>query len=301
MQAYMDSVAAAEQQTSAKEYVSATFKTMKVVNAQTTETARKHTLDFRITHRFGSMGVESNGGGHTLWGFDDSRDIRFAFDYGITEKLQVGIGRSKMRELLDANIKWRFLTQTIDNSIPVSIALYTAGGFTPIRKTELYAGLNPSLYTEKTAHRFNYVSQLVIARKFSNRFSMVVLPTYMHRNFVIAEINPENEASDSNDLLAAGLAFRFKLTQRFSIVADYFYIFSDFRRGGSGDVSGYYDPLGIGVEFETGGHVFHIDLTNAAGILENNFIPFTQDGWQNGGYKLGFSITRSFAIGKKKG
>src|SRR4051812_45640965 len=93
----------------ADEKVFATFKTTKIISAQTIETVKAKTLDFRITHRFGNSGTSSNGGAHTLWGWDNSTDIRFSFDYGITDKLQVGIARNKMYEMLDGSIKWRFL------------------------------------------------------------------------------------------------------------------------------------------------------------------------------------------------
>lgn len=273
--------------------VFATFKSVKVINAQSVELAKQGTLDFYITHRFGNMGVAGNGGPHTLWGFDNSQDIRFWFDYGLTKDLSIGVGRSKMNELLDGNVKWRMLAQTEDNHMPVSVVLFAATGFTPMRKQALYTGLDSADFTPKAAHRFNYVSQLIIARKFNWRFSLELLPTYVHRNFVVARTNPNDpNAVDENGFPALGGGFRFKFTKRFSFIADYFYVMSDYRRNNPG----YFDPLGIGVELETGGHVFHIDLTNAPGATENNFLPNTQDSWLKGGYKLGFTISRAFGM-----
>ena len=107
-----------------KKAVLATFKTSKIVNAQSTETVKAHTLDVRITHRFGNMGVQSNGGAHTLYGFDNAANIRISFDYGITNKLTVGVGRSKRYEMIDAMVKYRFLEQTTDDKIPVSVVAY---------------------------------------------------------------------------------------------------------------------------------------------------------------------------------
>src|SRR5258707_301162 len=103
--------------------VSATFKATKLINAQSTETAKKGTLDFRIAHRFGNSGGESGGGVHTLWGWDNSEDIRFSFDYGLTDKMHIGIARSKRQENIDGSFKWRMLTQTTDNKMPVTVAL----------------------------------------------------------------------------------------------------------------------------------------------------------------------------------
>ncbi|TND09488.1 MAG: hypothetical protein FD123_1294 [Bacteroidetes bacterium] len=294
----LDSMMNATDDPGKREYVSATFKTTRVVNAQTIETAKKGTLDFRITHRFGNMGTASNGGGHTLWGFDDSRDIRFSFDYGVTENLAIGIGRSKINELLDGSVKWSFLRQTLDNKIPLTITLYSTAGVTPVKEAQVYSNVTlDSGFVKKFAHRASYTTQLVIARKFSQRFSFELIPGYTHRNFVKAlDVNPDNSATDENDLISAGAAFRFKLSKRVAIVAEYFYLFSDYRRGNPD----YFDPIGVGVEIETGGHVFHINLTNAAGINENNFLPYTTDNWAKGGYKLGFNISRAFAMGGKK-
>ena len=290
MQAYLDSLEKADAK---KDYVLATFKTFKVINAQTTETTKHKTLDFRIIHRFGNMGVSSNGGGHTLWGFDDSRDIRFSFDYGLSEKLSIGIGRSKQFELLDANFKWRFMTQTTNNKQPVSMALYSTMGFIPQRKDQFYAGVDLNEFTTKSSHRFNYVTQLIVARK-QGIVSLEVLPTYVHRNFVKGQMNTNGDF-DANGFFACGIAARVKLAKRVSITGDYFYIGSKFRRG----TDAFYDPIGIGIEMETGGHIFNINLTNSAGIMENNFLPGTQDNWLKGGYKLGFSISRSFAFNTK--
>lgn len=293
MQKYLDSLNQADNPPG-KDKVQATFKTFKIVNAQTIETTKKGTLDFRIIHRFGNMGVSGNGGGHTLWGFDESRDIRFSFDYGITDNFSVGVGRSKMNELLDGNLKWRFMTQSTDNKFPLSIALYMDAGATAVRESQLYNNMNMTGLSKKFAHRFSYVSQLIIARK-QGIFSFEILPSYFYRNLIIGLANTPGGEFDRNGMFAMGAAFRVKITKRVSITADYFYLASSYRRNNPD----YFDPIGVGVEFETGGHVFNINLTNAAGIMENNFFASTTDSWLKGGYKLGFSISRSFTFNTK--
>mgnify|MGYP003338485122 FL=1 len=126
--------------------VFATFKTTRLINSQTIETVKHKTVDFRVTHRFGNIAQKSNGGGHTLWGFDESSDIRISFDFGITDKIQMGFGRSKMNELLDGSFKWRFLDQTQDNSIPLSVCFYGSAGITPKRESALY----PQMLSSRT-------------------------------------------------------------------------------------------------------------------------------------------------------
>lgn len=272
------------------EKVYATFKTTRVINAQSIETVKKKTLDFRITHRFGNIGAASNGGFHTWYGWDAIADMRMAFDYGITDEITVGIARSQYNELIDGTFKYRFLTQTTDNKIPISVVLYENAGATPMRSTQLYNGTVG--VQEKFAHRLSYCNQLIIGRKFNSWLSLELLPTHVHMNFVRADVNPENDAIAENDIFSVGAAARIKLSKRFAILVDYFYTFSEFRKNNS--ITPYYAPLAIGCEIETGGHVFHLNFTNASGINENNFIPNTSDNWLDGGFKFGFNISRVF-------
>lgn len=274
------------------EKVYAAFKTTRIINAQSIETVKKKTLDFRITHRFGNIGAASNGGVHTLYGFDNSDDIRISFDYGITDRITVGVARSKYRELIDGTFKYRFLEQTTDNKIPLSIALFENMAITPMRSAQLYNGT--ANVTEKFAHRISYCNQLIIAHKFNSWLSLEALPTHVHANFVKADVNPGNNAVSENDLFSVGLGGRFKLTRRFAVLVDYFQTFSKYRQNNT--LNPYYAPLAVGIEIETGGHVFHLNLTNASGINENNFIPNTTDNWLDGGYKFGFNISRVFNL-----
>lgn len=274
----------------------ATFKTTKIVSAQTIETVKKRNLDFRVTHRFGNLYNSSsnnalNEAAHSAFGLDNSTDIRVSFDYGITDDITVGIGRSKFREMNDALIKWRFLKQREDNKIPVSVCFYGDLGYTSMTTDNLYAGtIRPKT---KEAHRVQYCSQLLIARKFNSWLSLQIFPTYVHRNFIKQQVNTSNNKEDVNGLFSLGFGGRIKLSKRFAIVADYFYNFSEFQ---TNNPMGYYNPLGIGFEIETGGHVFHINYTNGPAILESSLLTTTQDTWTKGQIKLGFNISRWFAL-----
>ncbi|HEY1040903.1 MAG TPA: DUF5777 family beta-barrel protein [Bacteroidia bacterium] len=273
------------------EKVYATFKTTKIINAQSIETVKKRTLDFRITHRFSDIGV--SGSGHTLWGFDVSNDIRYSFDYGITDQLTVGFSRSKWRELLEGYAKWRFLEQTKNNKVPVSICLYENMGFTPIVQAELYDGTDKSV-VKKDVHRFSYFSQLIIARKFNDWFSFQLMPSYHHRNFVRDDVNADNGAHETNGIVSLGAGGRIRFTKRMAIIVDYFHNFSKYRTNNK--LNPFYDPLAVGLEIETGGHVFHLNFTNNGAISENNFIPYTQSNWLDGQFKFGFNISRVFSF-----
>lgn len=279
--------------------VSATFKGSKIINMQSTETVKKGTMDFSVGHRFGNIGKESGGGAHQLYGFDNSADIRIGFDFGITDNLTLGIARNKMAEMIDGLVKYRILTQTTDNHMPLSLAIYVDAAYTPQEASQFYAGMVMDKdFRQNDIHRFSYTTQLLIARKFGWRFSMQLTPTYQHRNFVLASVNPENDAVETNGLMSLGGGFRFMITKRFGIIGDYYYTFSDFRNNNSANP--FYNPLALGIEIETGGHVFHLNFTNASGIIENNYIPNTKDSWLKGGYKFGFNISRVFTLGGKK-
>lgn len=276
--------------------VYATFKTTKIVSAQTIETVKKRNMDFRVTHRFGNIynsGTPNalNDAAHQYFGLDNSTDIRISFDYGITDKLTIGIGRSKFREMYDGLVKWRFLTQSEDNKVPVSVCFYGDLGYTSMTTDNLYAGtIRPET---KEAHRIQYCSQLLIARKFNSWFSLQLMPTYTHRNFIKQQVNISNGKEDMNGLFSLGLGGRVKLSKRFAVVADYFYNFSEFQQN---NPAGYYNPLGVGIEIETGGHVFHVNYTNGAAILESSLLTNTQDTWTKGQIKLGFNISRWFVL-----
>jgi len=271
------------------EKVTATFKALTIINANTIETVKAKTLVFNIIHRFGNVSE----GPHQLVGLDNASNIRFGFDYGLTDKLLIGIGRSKVKEHIDGSIKYKILGQTTDNKIPITLAWFSGVAVTPMVSPRNVDG---SEKWSKAAHRFSYVHQLIVARKFSSAISFEILPTYVHRNYIVRNVNPDNGAEDQNDLFSIGIAGRVKVSNRLAIVGDYFYTFSKYRDKNSDNP--HYMPLGLGVEIETGGHVFHINLTNSKGIIGNDFIPDTNldSSWLDGNIKLGFNIARVFYL-----
>lgn len=267
--------------------VFATWKTMKLVNMHSTEMVKKNGLDFRVTHRFSSIGEESGGGVHNFYGFDNVADIRISFDYGITKNWQVGIGRSKIDETIDVSTKYKILAQK-EKKVPVTVVAYANAAVT--------AQKNPDTRYDDFQNRMSYFAQIIVARKFGDRLSVEIAPGLLHRNLVLKTVDEEgNVLTDENTNFSIAAGARFKINKRLGIIADYVYTFSQFRSDYK--PQNYYDPLGIGVEIETGGHVFHITMTNSAGILENNYIPGTTDSWLKGGMKLGFNISRVFQMG----
>jgi len=262
---------------SPNEKVMATFKSDKIVNAQTNETLSKKNLDVRISHQFGNMGTESGGGVHTLYGFDQSNDIRIALHYGITDRFTVGVSRCKRNENLEGLAKFRLVQQTTDGKIPLAITLFGNTAMTTMADE----------FVDNFKHRLSYCTQVIIARKFSPKFSLEVIPSWLHRNLVSVD--------DKNNLYSLGGGARWKFTRSTSVIADYFYSF------GRNDLfEKHFAPIGVGFEIETGGHVFSLMFTNGSGILENDFLANTLDDWAKGGIKFSFIISRIFKFGKEE-
>ena len=263
--------------------IEATFKSSRIINLQSNETVHARTLDFRIAHRFGAIGKNKGGSQHNLYGLDNASDIRIAFEYGVTEDLTIGISRTKHNEDYEALAKYRLLKQTNDNHFPVSITLFS---------NIIYSDRdNPTLKFDNASNskqklrKIAYAAQAIIARKVSPRVSLELVPTMIYRNFV------ENK-NDENALYALGFAGRVKITRSMAVIVDYIYNFSDLRLPSNDN--GYYNALGIGLEFETGGHVFSILFTNAESILEEEFVADTRSNWESGGIRFGFNISRIF-------
>lgn len=275
--------------------VYATFKTVRIGNAQTIETVKKKHLDFRIAHRFGNVYNSDlknpiNETFQSFLGFDGASDIRMSFDYGLTDKLTLGIGRSR-NKLADASFKWKILEQTSDFSMPVTMALFSSLGYSHARTTDIYNGIVKDFATNEL-HRINYFTELIIASKINNWLSLELLPGYMHRNFIKESVNANNGESDVNSFATLGFGGRIKLTKRLSIIGDYYYNFAGFYRNNDRA----FNPLSLGFEIETGGHVFSLFYTNASYLVENNYIPYTSDTWTKGQVKFGFCISRTFAL-----
>lgn len=271
-----------------------TWKDTRLINDQTTKTVAPGVMVYRIEHRFGNMGDASNGGVHTLYGFDVASDIYMDFEFGILKNLQVAVGRSKGQELLDGSFKYKPLTQQ-SIGMPISLAIYCDAAITPELNSVFYQGGTDSTSAlQHTRDRMDYTTELLIDRKFGDVGSLELIAGFNHRNYVLALVNPSNGSRDSNNIAYVGVAGKIHLTKHAAIVFEYSYIMSAYRTGNT--ATPYYNPLSVGYEVETGGHVFEINLSNASFMNVNNIIPGTTDTWTKGGFKLGFSISRAFNI-----
>lgn len=268
-----------------RENVSATFKSTRIINLQSNETVHKRTLDFRVSHRFGSIGKSSGGNRHNLWGFDEASDIRIAFEYGITERFTIGVAHHKMEENYEVLGKMRLLEQTNDNHMPFAITAFANATYSD-EENPLFNFDTASTSTE-TIRRLVYTAQVIIAKKFSPRFSLELVPTLIHRNFV-------SHLDDENTIYAIGVGGRIKITHSMALIADYMCNLGSYRK--INNDNGLYNALGAGVEFETGGHVFSLMFTNAEAIIESGYTSKTTNSWSKGGFRFSFNISRNFRL-----
>jgi len=256
-----------------REYVTSAFKSSRVINGHSMEFIGKGVLDVRILHRFGYV----NEGAYTLFGLDEA-SMRLGFDYGLGNNFTIGIGRSTYKKEVDGFLKYRILRQsTGPRSSPVSIVLVS--GMT-------IDGLKWAYPDRKNyfSSRMGFYNELIIGRKFSELFSLQIAPVFVHRNLV-------DSVSKSNDTWALGIGGRMKLTKRLALVLDYHPVLSE-------KDPGTFDPLSIGIDIETGGHVFQLHFSNSSGMNEKEFITNTTGDFWKGEIRFGFNLSRVFNVAK---
>ncbi|PCJ64612.1 MAG: hypothetical protein COA58_12810 [Bacteroidetes bacterium] len=259
-----------EEEVPTTNYISATFKTNRVVNGHSIETVAKREFDFKISHRFGFLST----GAYELFGLDQA-NIRIGGDYGITDNINVGFGRSTFGKTFDGFTKYKFLKQSSGvKKMPISAVWVSHIAVTSLKWSQ-------PLRENKFSDRVSYVHQLLVARKFSEGLSIQLSPTLVHKNLV-------DSANRNNDIISIGVGLRQKITSRTTINLEYYYV-------PTGQLeSSKTNALSIGFDIETGGHVFQFFLTNATAPFEKGFITDTQAKWLDGDIRFGFNIARVF-------
>ena len=258
-----------------QDIVTATFKSSRVVNGQSIENVGVGVLDFKILHRFGAI----NQGGYELFGIDQAT-MRMGLDYGLTKRFMFGVGRSTYQKQYDGFVKYKLLQQQTGlKEIPVGISWVS---------TIIYKSLRSApnaQYIEYSSDKISYTHQLLIARKFNDYFSMQITPTVVHYNLV-------EKSSSPNDFKSIGISMRQRISKRVNITGEYFYRIDK--------LEGYHDPLTLGLDIETGGHVFQLHVTNSTGMTERTFINETTGSWTNKDLRFGFNLVRAFTLKKPK-
>ncbi len=249
-------------------YKSAAFKGLKIVNFESTKMVSQGELYFIVSHRFGSV----KGGFQDFYGLDQAV-TRLNFLYGITDGINVGISRSSFQKIYESSLKLRLLREKV-GGFPFTIVSSSNILLNTALDDEILPGL-------KFENRLGYTSQLLISKKFNKNFSLQLMPTFFHDNLVAID-------EQSNSQYVLGFGGRHKLTKRFSLNFDYGL---HLNRASN---SPFNNPLSIGIDIETGGHVFQLHFTNAQPMNTNGFLGQGTGDWGNGDFFFGFNLSRVF-------
>ena len=263
-----------------KDAVSATFKATRIINGSSVENLGAGVLDFRISHRFGNL----NSGTQNFFGLDNAT-TRIGLDYGITKWLMIGLGHSVFNKEDDGCLKIKILKQA-KHSMPITLSY---AGSISVQTTP--APTLPAGDTWMFTNRLCYTNQILIARKFSEAISFQIMPTVVHYNLV-------DSTKYSNNTIAIGVGGRIKVSKRIAITGEYYYRVTNTNMLYNGQPT--YNSLSLGIDIETGGHVFQLMLTNSQGLTDRTFIGQTTDSWSKGAIHFGFNISRVFTIVKPK-
>ncbi|HSN08143.1 MAG TPA: DUF5777 family beta-barrel protein [Hanamia sp.] len=253
-------------------YAENTFKYTRVVDGHSIVNLPAHVLDVRISHRFDPI----NSGLYNFFGLD-AAVMRLGFDYGITNNIMIGAGHSVYQKTYDAFLKIKLLRQSTGTvEMPVSLSFVPTVSVNTLKQ-----------FDSKTEFkdRLSYVFQLLVARKFSENFSLQLMPTFIHADKI-------SFAHVDQNIVALGIATTHRISKRLNVNAEYYYRLND--NGSKG-----HNVLSFGIDLGTGGHVFQLHFTNSIGMTEKSFIAETMNRWEDGDVLFGFNISRVFQLKKK--
>lgn len=265
-----------EEEKEKTDYAKASFKTTRVINAHSLENVAGGVMDMKISHRFGFI----SGGAYELFGLDQAY-IRIGLDYGLTDWLMIGAGRGNFEKTYDGFVKVKLLRQSSGKkNMPVTLAYLATTSLTSLK-------FQDTSRVNYFSSRMAYTHQVIVGRKFSEGFTLQLMPTVVHRNLV-------KNFGEKNDVYSLGAAGRIKLTRRLAVNAEYFYL-----------LPGQTDPkftnsLSLGLDIETGGHVFQLHFTNSTSMIERGFVTETFGKWSKADIHFGFNVSRVFTIKRKK-
>ena len=251
--------------------VTGAFKSSRVINGHSMEMLGAGMLDFRILHRFGPV----KQGIGDLFGLDQA-SMRMGFDFGLSNDLTIGFGRTTFKKEYDAFIKYRLIQQA-QTGTPFSLVAVAGTSIFTYKSPD---PLKPLTFNDRTG----YYAQLIIGRKFNEAFSLQLSPTLVYRNMI--------DPAYKKTIYALGIGARHKISKRVAFVVDYSLVANGLP------MSVGTNPLSIGVDIETGGHVFQLHFSNSTGMNERSFITETTNSWSKGEFQFGFNLSRIFSLKK---
>lgn len=246
-------------------YATATFKGLQIVTLQSTKMPAKREFYFVVSHRFGSV----KGGISNFFGFDDAT-TKIGGIYGVTNWLSVSASRHTLLKVYEAGLKYRILRQ--GDQFLFDIVGYNTVDVNSFLTREEYPGLEFS-------NRLTYINQILVSHKFSESLSMEIVSSFIHKNIY-------NPIIESDNQFSLGVGGRMKMTKRMSLTFEYLNNF---------DTPGYYEnPLSIGLDVETGGHIFQLIFSNSQAMTESGYLTTASGDWRMGDVFFGFNLYRVF-------
>jgi hypothetical protein len=246
-------------------YSTATFKALQLVTLQTTKMAGKKEFYFVVSHRFGSV----KDGFDSFFGLDNAT-TKLGGIYGVTDWLSVSLSRHTLNKMYETGLKYRMARQS--DNFPVDIVGYSVADINTFLEKEQYPRL-------EFKDRMTYVQQLLISRKIGQKLSLELVPSFVHKNLYNPDIERDNQFS-------FGGGGRYKITKRLSVNLEYMHNFDK--------PEFYKNPLSVGLDVETGGHVFQLIFTNSQSMSESGYLTNASGDWGKGDFFFGFNLYRVF-------
>ena len=246
----------------------AAFKGLKIVNFESTKLVNKKEFYVLIAHRFGSI----KNGFEDFFGLDFA-NTRLQLIYGFTDGFNLSISRHSFNKTYEMNAKYNLVRQRAN--FPVTLVGYSQGAINTLIEEELI------LREVEFSDRMSFTQQILISRKFNEKLSLALMPSYFYEGYV------EYEPQDQNQF-SLGIGGRYKVGKRWSINVDYGWHLN------RADGSPFVNPLSIGVDIETGGHVFQLMFSNAQPTFESGFLGNATGDWGEGDIFFGFNLSRVF-------
>jgi hypothetical protein len=257
------------------EYAKYSFKTNRIINLHSLENTAAGVMDVKISHRFGTV----DEGFYNLFGLDVATQ-RIGVDLGLTDNLQIGVNRNSVRKAFDAFAKYRILRQSSGKrTMPITLSVLTSIAIETQKQTDL---------TKKDyfSSRLFYCNQMLIGRKINDIFTLQLTPTHIHRNLVALKTDP-------NDVFALGVGGRIRLSRRMTFNFEYIPILTQLKEKPA-------NSLSIGLDVETGGHVFQFHFTNSDSMSEYKYVAGTEKNWGADAIRFGFNVSRVFTVWDSK-
>lgn len=253
-----------------KEVETSAFKGLQICNMQSTKLTSKGEWYMVVSHRFGDL----THGFDNFFGLDNAL-TKIGGIYGVTDWLSLGASRQTYNKTYELTAKYKFANQEI-NGFPVTIVGYNTMDI----NSELKKAANPGI---KFNNRLAFTTQLLVSRKFSDSFSFEIAPVYLHKNLY-------EYGLEQKDQFFIGSGARYKVAKRMSVNLEYA------ARVGTpeGFTSPYHNPLSLGLDIETGGHVFQLVFSNSQPMNDVAVFSNTKGNWDGGSIYFGFNMYRVF-------